>query len=210
MNAIGTTLLRAAIATLALAALILPRIASADETAKAFLEQRHTAVSRILRSSGTDAPIPAAKETELDALLGSLLDYDELSKRALRDHWDELSVAHRTEFVDLLRKLVQRSYRRNMQSTLDFHITYGDETVTRDEALVHTLARSKKNRRAPEVSIDYALAKRGSEWRVFDVVTDGVSMVGNYRSQFNRIIRKEGWDALLPKMRARLSEGSDF
>jgi len=210
MKAIPTTLLRAAMVPLVLAALVFPRGASADDTAKTFLEQRHTAVSRILRSSGGEAQIAAARETELDSLLGSLLDYDELSKRALRDHWDELSVAHRTEFVDLLRKLVQRSYRRNMQSTLDFHITYGDQTGTSDEALVHTLARSKKNRRAPEVSIDYALAKRGSEWRVFDVVTDGVSMVGNYRSQFNRIIRKEGWDALLAKMRARLSEGSDF
>lgn len=206
MNAIRSGLLGVAMMSLALSALALPQPAAADQTAKAFLEQRHTAVSRVLRASSDQG----GRETELDTLLGSLLDYDELSKRALRDHWDELSVAHRTEFVDLLRKLVQRSYRRNIQSTLDFHITYADENTTGSEVTVRTLARSKKNRRAPEVSIDYALAKKGSEWRVFDVVTDGVSMVNNYRSQFNRIIRKDGWDALLAKMRARLSEGSDF
>lgn len=186
-----------------------PVAALAEQTAKVFLEQRHTEVMRTLRAAPNTNANPQ-RDAQLDGLLGHLLNYEELSKRSLRDHWPELNEGQRTEFVDLLRQLVQRSYRRNMQSSLDFHVTYVSETVNGEDVTVHTLARSKKNRRAPEVAIDYALAKSGAEWRVFDVVTDGVSMVGNYRSQFNRIIRKDGWPALIEKMRARLQDGADF
>jgi phospholipid transport system substrate-binding protein len=188
----------------------LPKDAAAEQTAKAFLEQRHTEVVRVLRTSPTDTQAHPQREAQLDTLLGQLLNYEELSKRALRDHWAGLVPEKQAEFVDLLRRLVQRSYRRNMQTSLDFSVSYVNETTSNGDVTVHTLARSKKSRRAPEVSIDYALSKTGSEWRVFDVVTDGVSMVTNYRSQFNRIIRKDGWEALLGKMRARLQDGADF
>jgi len=193
-----------------IAVFALPHGAVADQTAKAFLEQRHTEVIRALRISPSDPQALTQRDAQLDTLLGQLLNYEELSKRALRDHWVGLTPAKQTEFVDLLRRLVQRSYRRNMQSSLEFSVSYLNETLVGGDVTVHTRARSKKSRRAPEVSIDYALSKAGTEWRVFDVVTDGVSMVTNYRSQFNRIIRKDGWDALLAKMRARLQDGADF
>lgn len=191
------------------AALLFPVVGEAEQTAKAFLEQRHSEVARMLRTAPAQAPA-AARDPQLDALLGDLLNYEELSKRALRDHWSGLAPAKQAEFVDLLRQLVQRSYRRNMRASLEFSVSYVNETTVDGDVIVHTLARSKKSRRAPEVSIDYALSKAGSGWRVFDVVTDGVSMVTNYRSQFNRIIRKDGWDALLAKMRTRLQDGADF
>jgi phospholipid transport system substrate-binding protein len=185
---------------------LVPLLAQAEISAKAFLEQRHGQVMRVLRTNGQAS---AERDTELDHLLGQLLDYEELSKRSLRDHWATLPPAQQTEFVSLLQQLVQRSYRKNMQTSLDFQVEYVSETPNGADVTVHTRARSKKNRRAPEVTIDYALARSGAEWRVYDVVTDGVSMVTNYRSQFNRIIRKDGWNALIERMRTRLRDGGD-
>ncbi len=69
---------------------------------------------------------------------------------------------------------------------------------------VRTLASSASNRRDPAVSIDYQMMKVGNTWRVFDISTDGVSLVRNYRTQFNRIIERDGWDALIARMRDRL------
>ena len=76
--------------------------------------------------------------------------------------------------------------------------------------MVRTTARSKKERRKPPIEIAYALHQVEGKWRVFDVVTDGVSMVRNYRGQFARILRKDGWDGLLQRMRDRLDQGSEF
>ena len=65
----------------------------------------------------------------------------------------------------------------------------------------------RQNRRAPAVSIDYLVVQRDGAWRIVDItVDDGMSMVDNYRNQFERILRREGWDGLMTRMRGRLTE----
>ncbi len=178
--------------------------AFANISARAFLEQRHAAVRSILKTPAKSAEEIAQRNARLTAELGSLLDYQELSKRALSDHWAGLNDAQRSEFVALLSRLVERNYQKNLESTLDFKIRYTGEVDKPDGVLVQTLARSKTNGREPEVAIDYTLAPKEGSWKVWDVTTDGVSLVGNYRTQFNRIIHKDGWDALITRMKKRL------
>lgn len=202
-------------ACLALAvALALPALASAQAPApgnpaeaKRFLEQRHEAVLRVLRRPARDEAARERRRTEIVRLLADLLDYQELSRRALGNEWNARSEAERREFVDLLKQLVERSYQGNLERTADYQVRYGNAEAGSDGVVVRTTARSRRNRRAPEVAIDYSLRKTGSTWKVFDVSTDGVSMVRNYRNQFRRIIQREGWSGLISRMRSRLSTG---
>jgi phospholipid transport system substrate-binding protein len=82
-------------------------------------------------------------------------------------------------------------------------IQYPGERVEGDVATVFTRLITKKG---IEVPIDYRMLKRGDRWRVYDVSIEGVSLVANYRTQFNSIIRTSSYDELLRKMRSRVEE----
>jgi phospholipid transport system substrate-binding protein len=195
------------LATLALAWMFTPSQAFAEEDALAFLQQRHEAVREILKDPATTEAESKARSERLEDALSGLIDYEGLSSRALRDHWATLSASDKKEFVDLLSNLVERNYQQNLESTLDFKVRYEGEEQAADGTVVHTLAQSRKSGRTPEVAIDYTLTRSGGSWKVFDITTDGVSLVTNYRSQFNRIIRQDGFDTLLHRMRKRLEAG---
>ena len=103
----------------------------------------------------------------------------------------------------MLRRLVQRAYKKNIKKTLDYEVTYKGEGQVSKGHLVRTVARNKQKPREQPVSVDYVLHQVGGQWRIFDVVTEGSSMVMNYRNQFGRIIKKKGFEELLRKMRAK-------
>jgi phospholipid transport system substrate-binding protein len=188
----------------ALVALVLPNLSAAAQSGPAgrYLEGRHQEVKRIL-ARGRDNTNP-----EVTRIISSLLDFEGVSRAALGDHWEEHSAEERREFVNLLRTLVERNYQEQLENTQAYEVTYGSERTRGGIVVVETSARSTENRRAPEVSIEYHMKRQGNRWIVEDVVTDGVSMVRNYRSQFDRIIRRDGWDGLMDRMRSRVQEGS--
>lgn len=169
------------------------------------LRGRQAAVQQIMRRPARGAAALAQRKTQLAAALGELLDYDELTHRALGAHEAGATAAQRTEFASLLRQLVERSYEKNLEGTLDYEVRYVGRTSTADGVTVRTIAKSRTNGREPEVSIDYTLHQVNGTWRVYDVATDGVSLVRNYRNSFARIVARDGFDALLAKMRERLA-----
>jgi phospholipid transport system substrate-binding protein len=196
------TTLTTLIALVALASL--PTVALAQSgPAGRYLAGRHDEVKRILARGGSGG------SAQVTQIISGLLDFSGVSEAALGDHWDERSAAERTEFVALLRTLVERNYQNQLESTQAYQITYGDEAARGSLVVVATSARSTENRRAPEVSIDYHMKREGNRWIVEDVITDGVSMVRNYRSQFDRIIRRDGWDGLLERMRSRVAQDDE-
>ncbi len=177
--------------------------APATPDAQRFLEARHQQVNRLLRQ-----PPNEARNRQLEQLLDGLLDYQALAQQALANHWEERTPAERQQFSDLLHELVSRSYKDNLQRTMSFEVQYLGEDTRGDSVVVHTRARSRENRRAQPVEIDYVMRRDPSGWRVLDVATDGVSLVDNYRSQFNRIIDREGFDGLLRRMQSRIQNGN--
>lgn len=170
-----------------------------------YVQQRNEEVLRLLRRDATTDAARAQRSQEVTRILSDLLDYQELSHRALANHWDGLTEAQRREFVDLLRQLVERNYQQNLEHVVDFDISYESERASADGTVVTTSARSRTERRQPPVEIAYTMHLQGSAWRVFDVVTDGVSLVRNYRNQFNRIITEHNFDELIRRMRDRLA-----
>ncbi len=173
--------------------------------AETFIRSRHNKVLAVLRKP--DTPKRAAQLTEL---LGEFLDYDTLSKLSLDQEWTQRSPKERKQFVSLLRQLVERQYQRNMESTLRYKVTWvGSEPIDDANALVKSSARSRKKKRQPPVEIDYSMRPDGKQWRVWDISTDGVSLVKNYKRQFRRVIRDEGWQGLIDRMEKKLNERDD-
>ena len=172
------------------------------EAAKAeqFIRTKHNKVRAVLRKPDT----PKRAE-ELTVLLGEFLDYDRLTRLSLDKEWDKRSPRERQQFVSLLRQLVERQYQRNMESTLEYKVKWVGTEPIETGVKVKSSARSVKKKRQPPIAIDYSMSPAGKEWKVFDIFTDEVSLVKNYKRQFRRVIREEGWDGLIGRMEKKLN-----
>jgi phospholipid transport system substrate-binding protein len=134
------------------------------------------------------------------------LDVDELGKRSLAGHWDKLTDAQRKEFLDLLRGLIEDNYVKGLRANLEYKVVYKSESAQTDGTrLVKTEIKTKRRGRPYTIKVDYVLQKTGTTWKCYDVVTDGVGLVENYRAQFDKIIAKDGFDGLIAKMKKKRS-----
>ncbi|HEY3498404.1 MAG TPA: ABC transporter substrate-binding protein [Polyangiaceae bacterium] len=142
---------------------------------------------------------------ELNTKLRGFLDIDELGKRALGENAKKFSAEELAEFTRLLREIVEGNYLRALRSQLEFEVNYLKETNEGKTLRVATTVKTKAGKDGPArtIDIDYVLHKDGGSLRVFDLVTDGIGLVENYKSQFNRIIAKEGAAGLLTRMRKK-------
>ena len=180
---------------------------SAAQAAKAeqFIRTKHNKVRAVLRKPDT----PKRAE-ELTELLGEFLDYQRLTRLSLDKEWNKRSPRERQHFVILLRQLVERQYQRNMESTLQYRVKWVGTEPIETGVKVNSSARSVKKKRQPPISIDYSMSPAGNEWKVFDIFTDEVSLVKNYKRQFRRVIREEGWDGLIGRMEKKLNAEDDL
>lgn len=149
----------------------------------------------------------AASNTRIATTFDEMLDYQSLAQESLGSEWAARTDAEKAEFSELLKQLVRKSYERNLRKTLEFDIEYVAEKAKGDAMVVVTKAVSKTDKRAEPIEIEYKLAKRDGVWRVQDIVTDSVSLVSSYRSQFTKIVKKDGFPALIKKMKDKLAKG---
>jgi phospholipid transport system substrate-binding protein len=179
----------------------------AGSSPMAELKKSNEKLDKILQKNRPNwSPEAELQRAEVRKLVGSFLDYAELARRALARHWDGLAVKQRDEFVNTLRELVERSYLKQVHGNANYNIKYDKETKDGSEATVtgvlNTVARNKK----VKIALEYKMLWRGDHWVVYDVVTDEQSMLENYRAEFNKIINKEGFDALMKRMKRKLDE----
>lgn len=178
---------------------------------KATLQRLNGSVDKYLRmkTEPNSAEEKRVKD-EVKRLASELLDYGELCKRALGEHWAKMTEKQRTEFVETLQELIERNYIKQLRTNLDYQVLYKDEQIEGSEARVSTTIRIATKGKSTEATIDYRMLKHdeaaGPRWLVYDVVTDELSLVRNYRSQFQRIISGQGYDGLLTKMKGKLAE----
>ena len=132
-----------------------------------------------------------------------IFDFAEIAKRALARHWTPLSDKQRTEFVGLFADLLERSYISKIELYGGEKIQYTSERIDGDLASVATKIITKNG---TDVPIDYRMLKRGDRWLVYDVNIEGVSLVSNYRTQFNKIIQTSSYNELLQKMKTKQDE----
>ena len=134
----------------------------------------------------------------------SFLDIDQLGKRAMVDNWSKLSKAQQDQFLALLRALIEDNYVRGLRANLDYQVDYTGESTDADGNVVVTTKINTKRRGRPyAIEVDYVLVKDGDKLRAWDVKTDGVGLVENYRTMFDKIIDKDGFDGLIAKMKKK-------
>lgn len=190
-----------------LAALILflgTQSAYATGSAEDYVRAQHNDLITLLTQ-----PKSAARDQKVSAIMDRVFDYDDLARRSLGDEWNQLSEAERNEFKGLLEQLVKQSYRRHLDKTNGWDVAYDKSSSVNDGVRVPTVAKHKTDKRKEPVSIDYLLHEVKGQWRVFDIVVEGSSLVGNYQSQFKKVIRKKGFSELVTRMKRRIAKGTD-
>jgi phospholipid transport system substrate-binding protein len=152
------------------------------------------------------SPEAEAKNSEVQKIVGSFLDFDELARRSLNKHWDKLTPKQRTDFTRTLRELVERNYIKQLYGQPDYDLRLAREERAGNDATVwgslHATSKGKK----VTMALEYKMLRKNNRWVVYDVVTDDLSLLENYRAEFNKVIARESFDALLAKMRKRLAE----
>ncbi len=166
-----------------------------------FVKAKQSELATLMKQGKTNAV-----EQKIGAVFDQMLDYETLAKESLGEQWDQRTEAERKEFQDVLKRLVQKNYRKNLRKTLDYDVEYKGESKAKKGVMVRTVARNKKNSREEPVSVDYVLHDVSGKWLVFDIVTEGSSLISTYKNQFRRVIKKKGFDGLIKQMKAKLDE----
>lgn len=141
------------------------------------------------------------KKEKLRAIYEQMFDEVELSRRTLGVHWNKLNAAQQQEFVQLFRQVLEKAYIDKILSYTNEKIVFPRENMlSSKQAEVQTkIITSSK-----EIPIFYRLILKDDTWKVYDVVIENVSLVQNYRSQFNSILAKNTPDQLLEILRKKV------
>lgn len=142
-----------------------------------------------------------ARRQAIRNITNGVFDWTEMAKQSLGPHWRGGTVEEREEFVGLFRDLLEHSYISKIESYRGERIAYVGESVEGDRATVRTRILMNQGQTA---SVDYRLTLKGGRWVIYDVVIDDISLVGNYRSQFNEIIRTSSYKGLLERIKKKL------
>jgi phospholipid transport system substrate-binding protein len=163
----------------------------------------------VVKSGNADvqkaASAPGATVEQLATVVEKFVDFEELSKRALGKNWDTLNAAQRKDFTETMKGLLRASYAQKAIGQAQADVKYGKETLKGDEATVDTTLTVKSD----QVPVDYKLYKvagKGGTWRIYDVVTDDVSLVETYRGQFRKLLADKGFDGLLSTLKAKRAQ----
>ncbi|HXD98786.1 MAG TPA: ABC transporter substrate-binding protein [Candidatus Acidoferrum sp.] len=136
-------------------------------------------------------------------IANDIFDFGETARRSLGRHWQARTPAERDEFVQLFSDLLERSYISKVELYGGEKIQYLGDAIDGDQAKVQTKLLTKGG---SDIPIEYRMSRKGDRWLVYDVIIEGVSLVANYRTQFNKIIQTSSYQELVKKMKTKQEE----
>jgi phospholipid transport system substrate-binding protein len=136
---------------------------------------------------------------------GNIFDFGEMAKRTLGQHWPARTPAERSQFVALFTELIQQSYISKVDQHGSAKMLFRGETVDGDYAAVRTTIPLSNG---SEMPLEYRMHNADARWQVYDLSIDGISLVSNYRAQFNKVIRIGSYETLVAKLKSHQSEFS--
>ncbi len=143
------------------------------------------------------------KKAKIRNISDSFFDYTELSKRTLGQNWNKLNTKQQEEFISLYKQILENAYADKIVTYTDEKVNFGKETqLTEKTVEVQTVVLTKK----ADVPINYRVIQKGDEWKVYDVVIEGVSLINNYRNQFREILSNKNPDYLLETLRKKVGK----
>ena len=143
---------------------------------------------------------PPERRAAVRNLAAEAFEVSETAKRALGLHWQKRAPAEREEFVKLFANLLEQTYISRIDEYGGERITYVGEQIDGDRATVRAQIVTKKG---GEVSVESRLLQKEDRWLIYDVLIEGISLIGNYRSQFDRIIRTASYEDLVKRLKTR-------
>ncbi|MDD2540243.1 MAG: ABC transporter substrate-binding protein [Desulfuromonadaceae bacterium] len=168
-----------------------------DEVKKTVDEVVHIVADKELKKND------AKRRQALKKTISTIFDYSEMAKRSLGKYWNVRSDAEKKSFTLLFATLLENSYAGKIESYNNEKIVYIREIPDGDYAEVKSKVVTANR---DEFTLDYRLFKHNGKWMVYDVIIEGVSLVSNYRSQFNKIIASNGYDKLVKKLQTKNDE----
>ena len=181
-------------------------LASANNDPLVQLQKSTDEILMILQSE--ELKVPEKKEERKQFILNvinRMFDFREMARSSLGPSWNNLTAAEQDRFVDLFARLVEQRYIGKIDSYNDQKVIYKEQHVQNNRARVYTALIDKDL----EIPIDYSLQMIQGRWLIRDLKIENVSLVANYRRDFNSIIRKEQFAGLVKKITEQL-EKSDM
>ena len=175
--------------------------ALADEPLK-IIEIRVDRIVKILGDKGLEEDI---KVKQLEMAANETFDYVYLSRMTLGRNWLNLDDGQRSEFVDLYRRLLEKNYMGQLLAYTDEKVVFDRQTMlsdTKAEVDSNIVSSDKK------IPITYRLIRRDGDWKVYDLVIEGISLVSNYRTQFNDILSRQTPAEMLAILRKKVTDKS--
>ena len=139
---------------------------------------------------------PDARRKVLRETIAKRFNYKQMAVRALAKNWGPRSADERQEFTQLFRELLERSYANKIETFGGGEIRYLDEIIKGKYAMIKT----KVPQHGKYVSLDYKLILENGDWKVYDFVVNGVSMIRNYRSQFSKTLQEKSFKELMENL----------
>ena len=166
-----------------------------------------TGVNKVLAVAGDpalkDEAAKKSKEEKIRAIIGEIFDFTVLSRLTLGKNWKKFKPDQQKEFVGLYRTLLEDVYLGRILQYSDEKVDFAKETMLSEtKAEIHTKILAK----SAEIPINYRMVLQNGEWKVYDVVIEGVSMVKNYRSQFQQLLAKGSPADLLKTLREKVNK----
>ena len=146
---------------------------------------------------------PDKKKERVDRLreaLAAIFDYEEMAKRALGSHWRQRTPAEQEEFVKLFREFLQRVYSDKIGLYGGEQVRFGREVMDNEFAQVESTIIQPKGE---EIAVVYKLRQVNGQWKVYDAIVENISIINNYRSQFDRVISSSSYEELVKRLRGK-------
>lgn len=187
--------------SLVIASLMLAVGVASHASAGAPADQVRVQIDRVVEVLADPGLKAAGRERERQAavrkIADEIFDLREMTRRTLGQHWQERTEAERAEVVMLFGDLLERAYFARIGAYSGEKITVLGDSMDGDQATVRTRIATQST----EIPVDYRMLRRGDRWMVYDVAIEGVSLVANYRAQFNKIIQTSSYQGLVERLR---------
>jgi phospholipid transport system substrate-binding protein len=158
------------------------------------------ALSSLTQTSGPGTDASEKRRAEIRKAADALFDFPDMSRRALGLHWKDRTPAEREEFTRLFTDLIARTYIGKIDKYAGESIAYVGERVDGDQASVRSNVITPTGSQIP---VEYRMHRANDTWSAYDVLIENVSLVGTYRSQFDRVIKAESFADLLRRLREK-------
>jgi phospholipid transport system substrate-binding protein len=152
-----------------------------------------------LKDSGHET----VRREQIRKTVDELCDWQEMSRRSLGRYWAQRSEQEKKDFVLLFGQLLERTYIDKVEGYSGEKVYYTGERTEGDYAEVNVKIMTKQN---TEIPVVYKLRSKDGKWWVYDIIIEGVSLVNNYRTQFNDILARSSYDGLVKKLKEKVAE----